>query len=217
MKLRILLVDDQGIFRRGTISILMNYDPEWEFFQAGDGLEAIEEAGRQLPHVVLMDILMPNLDGIQAALSIREKYPQTQIIMLSQELTEEKIHECLAAGIKGFVTKNSSNQALYDAIIAASTGKHYINGEIMDQACSKSEEQVTNRIFNGITLTEREYQVLELIIAGLTSMKIGERLGISNRTVDNHRLSILEKTGMENTSSLIRFYYRTKYGSGLAQ
>jgi DNA-binding NarL/FixJ family response regulator len=209
MKARILLADDHSLVRKGLASILKHHDSEWELFEATDGGDAIHQAGLLHPDLILMDYNMPGLDGIQASIEIRRKFPEIKIIMVSMDLTEEVVIGAMVAGVKGFIPKDSPDAELLAAIHEVLRGKYHLTGRILEIAQKQSEIRKRppgshNRIFS-----RRETDVLRLVVEGMTSVEIAEKLNISKRTVDHHRSNLLAKSGTNTQAALIRFALKT--------
>jgi len=209
MKARILLADDHSLLRKGLASILKHHNSEWELFEATDGEDAIKKAGLLRPDLILMDHIMPVLDGVHAAIEIRRKFPEIKIIMVSMDVTEEVIIQAMVAGVKGFIPKDSPEPELLAAIHEVLRGKYHLTGRIMEIAQRQSEirkhpPNTPDRIFS-----RRETDVLRLVVEGLTSIEIAEKLNISKRTVDHHRSNLLAKSGTNTQAALIRFALKT--------
>lgn len=209
MKARILLADDHSLLRKGLASILKHHNSEWELFEATDGEDAIKKAGLLRPDLILMDHIMPVLDGVQATIEIRRKFPEIKIIMVSMDVTEEVIIQAMVAGVKGFIPKDSPEPELLAAIHEVLRGKYHLTGRIMEIAQRQSEirkhpPNTPDRIFS-----RRETDVLRLVVEGLTSIEIAEKLNISKRTVDHHRSNLLAKSGTNTQAALIRFALKT--------
>jgi len=209
MKARILLADDHSLLRKGLASILKHHNSEWELFEATDGEDAIKKAGLLRPDLILMDHIMPVLDGVHAAIEIRRKFPEIKIIMVSMDVTEEVIIQAMVAGVKGFIPKDSPEPELLAAIHEVLRGKYHLTGRILEIAQRQSEirkhpPNTPDRIFS-----RRETDVLRLVVEGLTSVEIAEKLSISKRTVDHHRSNLLAKSGTNTQAALIRFALKT--------
>ena len=209
MKARILLADDHSLLRKGLASILKHHNSEWELFEATDGEDAIKKAGLLRPDLILMDHIMPVLDGVQATIEIRRKFPEIKIIMVSMDVTEEVIIQAMVAGVKGFIPKDSPEPELLAAIHEVLRGKYHLTGRILEIAQRQSEirkhpPNTPDRIFS-----RRETDVLRLVVEGLTSIEIAEKLNISKRTVDHHRSNLLAKSGTNTQAALIRFALKT--------
>jgi len=214
MNARILVVDGDVLIRKGLIYIIQKKEPQWEFFEAADGRDAISKSGMLQPHLILMDHFMQPLNGVKAAMTIRKKHPSIGIIMVSARLQEETIIKTLAAGIKGFVPKDSADSELMDAIYRVLDGGCHLTGRTLEIARNHSETvKFHPDPFPGL-FTRRETEILKLLVQGYTSRQIAEKLIISKRTVDHHRARLLSRTGTRTSLELIRFVMKTKMAEG---
>jgi two-component system, NarL family, response regulator NreC len=205
MRARILIVDDHALLRKGSIATLHKHDPELEFFEAANGIEAIEMAGKCEPDLILMDNLMPKFDSVHAVMEIRKKYPEMKIIMVSMDLSEDVMIQTMSAGVKGFVHKDAPEPELPEAVHKVLKGKYHLPTVALLKAQKLTEVKKRNKGSPGIILSDREKQVLKMLVLGYSSRQIGAELSISERTVDFHRANLREKTSKENTAALIRF------------
>jgi DNA-binding NarL/FixJ family response regulator len=203
MKIKILLADDHAILRDG-IRTALELEESFEIVgEATDGSEAIEGATRLLPDVILMDISMPSVDGIEASKAIKRMNPQIKIILLTMYDNRQFIEEALLAGIEGYILKMTRLDDVIKAIKAVYDGDNYFDPAVTSLLKADKPEEIKESKF--AILTEREREILQLIINGCTSNEISERLFISRFTVNNHRKSILLKLGLKNTAELIRY------------
>lgn len=196
-KIRVMVVDDDKIFRSGLKSIL---DPEEDLLvvaEAGNARDAVMEAATNNPDIVLMDIRMPEVDGITACRLIRSDHPEVKVLMLTSFEDEEAVLSSILAGAKGYLVKGVSPSELIKAIRAVADDQGLLDptvtGKVMERLgglIAKEEERKSQ------ILSDREREVLALVAEGLTNRQIGERLVISENTVRNHVSSILEKLGL---------------------
>jgi DNA-binding NarL/FixJ family response regulator len=205
MKLKILVADDHAIVRAGYISILKSQFSALEFHEAANGAEAIAVARKVLPDIILMDYIMPKMDGIRAASIIREHHPDIKIIIISMEMNEDVIMRARAGGVKGYLAKHCTTIELTECIQDVMKGKYYFSaclGQLPEKLISivKGEKGKNHSLF-----TPREMDIIVLVAYGYTSERIAKHLNISRRTVENHRLSMHEKTGTKTTGALVRF------------
>ena len=214
MAARILLADDHKLFIEG-LAELIRKRPDIELAgQAKDGLKAIEQAEKLKPDVILMDISMPDLNGIKAAKQIFAKNPDSniQIIMLSMYNSRELIVESLRAGAQGYILKECSSEELYEAIKTVMMGNYYIARSSLAVMVEdylrllKADERNSARL-----LSEREREVLKLLAEGKNAKEIAYDLSISKNTVDVHRRHIMEKTGCSSMAGLVRYAIREGY------
>ena len=134
MRARILIVDDPALLRKGSIATLHNHDPEWETFEAANGIEAIEMAGKCEPDLILMDNLMPKLDGVHAVMEIRKKYPEMKIIKVSMDLSEDIVIQTMAAGVKGFVHKDAPAPEQLEAVHKVMKSQYHLTPVTLSKA-----------------------------------------------------------------------------------
>lgn len=206
--IRILLVDDHKIVRDGIISLLQDESRYDIVGQAENGIEALDKIEKLTPDLVLLDINMPIMDGLECARQITEKFPGVKILTLTMLNEQEHIKNMLSAGAGGYLLKNSGKEELITAINTVMEGETYFSEEVknlimMDMIKKRNAAgKIAGEL---IPLTPRELDVLELIIDEYTNQEIADKLFISVRTVDAHRRNLLEKTGSRNTAGLVKF------------
>lgn len=205
-KIRVLIADDHAILREGIRALLRLSEDIEVVGEAADGVEAIERCRRLTPDVVLMDIAMPGLGGLEATLEIRKESPQTRILVLTQYEDREYIRRFLKAGVVGYVLKKAAASELVSAIRAAHRG-----GLVLDPAVAREVVQESTRgapagaVDPYETLTVREKQVLKLIAEGRSNKDAAQLLGISVKTAMSHRERVMEKLDLHSRTDLIRF------------
>jgi NarL family two-component system response regulator LiaR len=190
--IRVLLVDDHDMVRRGLATFLSIYDDLELVGEANNGSTALRRCAETQPDVVLMDLMMPDMDGPTATAEIRRRWPQTQVIALTSFPEPELLQKVLRAGAISYLLKNVSAAGLHDAITAAHAGRSILAPEAAQaliQAATKPRPP-------GDDLTARERDVLKLIVAGLNNVEIAERLIVSPSTIKTHVSSILTKLGV---------------------
>jgi NarL family two-component system response regulator LiaR len=192
--IRVMLVDDHTMVRHGLATFLMIYDDLELVGEADNGETAIELCGEIMPDVILMDMVLPKLDGVEATTAIRGKYPQVQVIALTSFKDEELINKALKAGAIGYLIKNVSAEELAQAIRSACKGRATLSPEVT-QIMVKSANQPPKP---GFDLTQRECEVLELLVEGLNNTQIAGRLTVSPSTVKTHVSNILSKLGVSS-------------------
>jgi len=210
-KLKIFLADDHHVFREG-IYALLNEDAQIEVIgEAADGREVIGNIGSKNVNVLLLDIDMPTINGLEVIDTIREKFPQIHILVFSMHDNEEYIRQMLAKGAKGYLLKSCKKEELFRAIKTVATGDTYLSEEVSKKLfhhISTIEKDQKNKI--DTPLTKREIEVLKLVATGLTNHSIGDRLNISHRTVDTHRRNIMEKLNLHNAVALTNYVAEKK-------
>ena len=209
-KVRVLIVDDHAIVRDG-VRMILEAQPDIEVVgEASDGREALEAARRLSPGVVLMDIAMPGMNGLEATAAIRQDLPDVQVLILTMHEDYEYFFELLRAGASGYVLKGASSDDLVSAIRAVHQGGVYLHPAVAKNLVSdyvKRMEPGEDRArYDG--LSDRERQVLKLVAGGETSRQIAEELFLSVNTVQTHRAHIMEKLGLHNRTDLIRYALR---------
>lgn len=209
-KVRVLIVDDHAIVRDG-VRMILEAQPDIEVVgEASDGREALEAARQLSPGVVLMDIAMPGMNGLEATAAIRQDLPDVQVLILTMHEDYEYFFEVLRAGASGYVLKGASSDDLVSAIRAVHQGGVYLHPAVAKNLVSdyvKRMEPGEDRArYDG--LSDRERQVLKLVAEGETSRQIAEELFLSVNTVQTHRAHIMEKLGLHNRTDLIRYALR---------
>ncbi|MBI5102152.1 MAG: response regulator transcription factor [Nitrospirae bacterium] len=205
-KIRVLIADDHALVREGIIAFLRCTEDIEVVAEASDGIEVIEKAKKFRPDIVLMDISMPRLGGLEATAEIRKFDPSIRILVLTQYEDKEYISRFLKAGVSGYLLKRAVGSDLVSAIRAVSGGETYLYPAVASKVVSSylgKEPLQTEDIYD--TLTDREKQVLKLIAEGYSHKEIGDMLKISPKTVIVHQTNTFEKLGFSNRSELIRF------------
>jgi DNA-binding NarL/FixJ family response regulator len=211
--IKILLVDDHQIIREGIKALLHNHKDFLIIGECDDGNEVDEFLKNTLADVVLMDINMPQMDGIQCTELITKKYQDIKVLALSMHNEERFISRIIEAGAYGYVLKDSGKKQLVEAIMAVSQGENYYDKEVTSILMSRymkntPDKQKTKKVILP-ELTPREIEILKLIAEELTNVEISEKLFISQRTVDTHRRNLLQKLGVKNTVGLIRYAFQS--------
>lgn len=213
-KIKILIADDHALVRTGIATLLQSYPEFVVVGEATDGNEAVEMTGKVQPDVVLVDLAMPKMNGIEATRQIRERYPNTKVLVLTMHENDEYIYQILKSGAGGYVLKDSSREELSSAIRAVARGEKFFSSrvsEIMVESFVKRREQLPVELSSAdIPLTKREKEILSLVAEGLTNQQIADKLFISPRTVDTHRTNIMQKLDLHDVASLVR--YAMKHG-----
>ncbi len=202
-KLKLIVVDDHTFFRIGVILTVNRLKYADVIAEASNGCELIDLLSTQKPDLILTDIKMPIMDGIDATREIKKRYPEIKIVALSMFMEEEYLEKMIDAGVDGFLLKNCEVEDLNKALIAVSQGKQYFSEEFLPFFTNKYLKKRNKP--SGVKLTNREKEILSLIARGLTNIEIAESLFISVRTVTSHRANINTKIGAKNTVSLLSY------------
>jgi len=208
--IKVVLVDDHTIVRKGLRSLLDAEADMDVIGEAGDGKEAIELVGQLKPHIVVMDIGMPVLNGLEATRRIIKKHPDTRVLILTMHTNEEYVFEILQAGASGYIIKKAAPTELVAAIRAVKQGESFlspsITRKVIDEYLQRAGEVKREDAFD--LLTDREREVLQLIAEGLSTREIAEKLFISTKTVETHRMHLMEKLDLHGTADLTRYAIR---------
>jgi len=207
-KIEILVVEDHTLVRDGIVALLKKVDEFDVIGEASNGLEATNMVEAISPDVVLMDISMPEMSGIEALRNMRLVSPEIKVILLSVEITQEFIAEALEHGVKGYIPKDISKQTLIDAIMKVNSGEEYFDPRVSEVIFKNFYQKKTNNstiIPECGKISKREEEILTMIGQGYSNLDIADKLFISVRTVDAHRSHIMKKMGLKNTVELIRF------------
>ena len=204
-KIRVMVVDDHDMVRRGLAAYFNTHPDLILVGEASDGQESLEVCQSQRPDVVLMDLIMPGIGGIEATRCIREQYPDTQVIALSSYQDKDLVQKAIQVGAISFLLKNVSGDDLADAVRSANAGQVTLAPEVTrDLIMASSQPQL------GHDLTPREREVLALMVEGLTNPQIANRLSISRATATAHVSHILSKLGVSNRQEAIVLAIRGK-------
>lgn len=205
-KFDLIIVDDHALFRRGISSALSAAQVLNSIHEAGNGLEFLELLKTKRPDVVLMDISMPGMDGIEATRRAVSLFPDLKVIALSMHTDMDHFQDMIDAGVMGFLSKDAAPEDVIDAITSVAEGNKVFSPELMYNLVKRMNLARTKTDL----LSDREKEVLQLISAGHSNQEIANSLHLSKRTIDKHRENILSKTQARNTAELIMFAIKNK-------
>ena len=209
-KIRILIADDHGIVRKG-LRLQLEQNNEFEVVgEATEGREAVRMAEELMPDVVIMDIAMPNLNGIQATTQVVKKNPQIGVIILSMYSDETYLMRTLAAGAKGYLLKDSADVDLHRAVEVVAQGKPFFSPAIADTLLEDYMRQLQQRGLQDSydLLTEREKEILQLLAEGKSNKDVAGILNLSTNTVETHRTRIMQKLDLHSTAEIVLYAVR---------
>jgi DNA-binding NarL/FixJ family response regulator len=207
MPVSVMLADDHAVVRDGLRALLEGGNDLQVVAVAGNGREAVAEALRLRPDIVIMDIAMPELDGVEATRRIVERSPETRVLILSMYLSAEHIYRALQAGAQGYVLKESAGEEVVDAIRALRAGKRYLSHRITETVIDDYLREGTN-VSPLDSLSLRERDVLQLVVEGRTNAAIAQALSLSPKTVETYRARIMKKLKVRDTVELVKFSMR---------
>ena len=208
--IKVLLADDHDVVRKGMKMLLEDEEGILVIGEAADGAEAIDKVKILMPDVVILDLTMPKMTGIEAAAVISQEYPSVKILIFSMHNNREYIINSVENGASGYLLKDTGKDELLRALTVVSEGRKYfppeISEDIIDELLAKNlsggAPAESKPIFQKITPKER--QILDLIVQGYNSREIADKLFLSIRTVDNHRANMMKKTKAKNTADLVK-------------
>ena len=204
MPIKVLVVDDHTVVRDG-LRFLLDAEEDIEVVgAAGDGREALKEAERVHPDVVLMDVAMPGLNGIEATRRFRKTLPDSKVLILSMHENSEYIHRALEAGARGYIVKESTGPEVAAAIRAVHAGRRYLGARIAETVL---EQYIKNCGADGPldSLSAREREIMQLVVEGRTSAEIARQVSLSAKTVETYRSRIMRKLGIGDLPALVKF------------
>lgn len=209
---RILLADDHVLIRHGIRNLISNNPALKVIGEVGDGEELLVFLERMVPDLLILDISMPKLTGIEAVSKVKKAYPQVKILMLTMHKNKQYFYHAMSAGADGYLMKEDSDEELLLAIKRIRDGKSYLSPFLsQDFADDVISAYRNNRSSPFETLTSREREVLNLVVEGHTSKAMADILHLSPRTVDHHRASLLKKFNMKNSVDLVNFAVRNGF------
>ena len=204
-KIKVLVVDDHAMFRQGIRALLEGCEDVEIVGEATEGREAIEKVLQLAPQVVLMDIAMPVMGGLEATRRIQKESPNTKVLVLTQYEDSEYILSLLRAGAKGYISKTATASELISAIRTVHQGESYLYPSATTTLIEEYLTRVGGEKNEYERLTDREREILQLVAEGRTNREIADRLFISIKTVLRHRTNVMEKLGFHNRTELIKY------------
>ena len=201
MNLKVLLVDDHAVMREGLAALLSRAGID-VIGTASNGREAVRLARELVPDAVVMDISMPDLNGIEAARQIRVRAPSVRVVMLSMHASREHVHQALAAGADGYVLKESAAAEVATAVRAVAAGRRYLSPSIEAAMLEAGGSAARGPVES---LSTRERQVLQLVVEGGSSAEIARTVHLSPKTVETYRSRLMKKLGVANVTALVKF------------
>ncbi len=205
----VVLADDHPVVRQGLRSLL---EAEGDFEVVGvaeNGLDAVRQVERLKPHVLVVDLMMPGMNGLEVARQLTESASHTRVIVLTMYANDAYLQEALRGGAAGYVLKDSSDSELIDAVRTVAAGRRYPSAALVERAIDEYAERAKQSgAAQHEALSAREREILQLVAEGHPSSEIGARLHMSPRTVETHRASLMRKLGLRTRTDLLRYAFR---------
>jgi DNA-binding NarL/FixJ family response regulator len=213
-KIKVILADDHAIFRKGVKSLLENEDDIEIIAEANNGEEAIEKVREHSPDVLMIDISMPKMSGIEATAIINKQFKQTKSLILSMHNNDDYILKAVECGAHGYLLKDTSKEEMLKALRSVASGEKYFAGTVsntivngyLNKVSTKESDDKSDRS----KLSRKEKAILQFIVEGLSSREIAEKLDLSGRTVENHRANMMKKINVRNAAELVRLAIELK-------
>ena len=205
MKIKIVVADDHQLFREGLVNLLESDETIEVIGEAENGKEAIEKVFELKPHILLTDIAMPEMNGMEATRQLKKKLPEIKIIAVSMHSDKQFVKGMLEAGTDAYLLKNCTHQQLLEAVHSVYNGKKYLSEDITELVISGYLDGSNVSDDNYTELSEREKEIFLLLAEGVSTREIGEKLFISVKTVGTHKQNILEKLGLKNNSDIVKY------------
>ena len=211
--MRLVIADDHELVRQGLRGVLAAR-PEWVICgEAGDGRQAVEQCREHKPHVAILDISMPELNGLEAARQIRKLSPATEVLILTMHDAEDLVNDLLSAGARGFILKTDTSRLLVTAIESLAAHKPFFTGKVsalvLDRFLHPREAEPAPAA-GGRRVTAREREIIQLLAEGRTSKEAAVHLGLSVKTIDAHRANIMHKLDIHSVTELVRYAVRNR-------
>ncbi len=211
-KIDVVVADDHKLFRKGICALLSDFNFVGQISEAGNGIELLNLLAsiKKLPHVVLLDLNMPGMDGIEAQQKIRKLYPSIKIVILTMEDDKQILLHLINEGVNGYLLKNADPDEMELALKKVMTQDFYFSEDISKLVMLSLAKKEKTKLSFEYELTERELQVLKLICMEKTAVEIAEELNLSSRTIEGYKGKLLEKTGTKNMAGLVLFAVKNK-------
>ncbi len=210
MSLKIMIADDHDIIREGIKNILKEHKEYEVVEEARDGREAVDKAGKIKPDILLLDISMPKINGLDTIGQIKHVSPDTKILIISVHKANAYIVKAFRAGAKGYLQKENAGEELLPALRKIASGSVYLTGAVSEYIIGKVINEIEGKPHKETLLTDREQEIMQLVADGKSAKEIAKVLFISPRTVENYKNSLLKKLGLKKTADLIK--YAIKHG-----
>lgn len=208
-KTTIVLADDHHVVRHGLKSL---FEAEEDFSVIGEvseGLKVVDAVEKLKPDVLVLDLMMPGLNGLEIARQVKKRFPSTRIVILSMHANESYVLEALRNGASGYVLKDSTTSDLVQAVHEVASGKRYLSPALSERAIDYYAQKIETESTDPYdSLTTREREIMQLTAEGNSSSKIAEMLSISSRTVETHRTNLMRKLNLQNQADVIRYALR---------
>lgn len=208
--LRIVIVDDHAVVRRG-VRALLESQPGWEVAgEAVTGREAVDLAKRLSPDIVVMDLSLPELNGLDAARQILKDSPRTEVLVLTMHHSEELVRNVLQAGARGYVLKSDADESLIAAVESLRHHKPFLTSTVTEFVLDDYVHRAEEDVVNAGTVTPREREIIQLLAEGKSNKETASALSVSVKTVEAHRANIMRKLRLRSVSDLVRYAIRNK-------
>ena len=206
MTITVFLADDHQIMRDGLRTLIETQPGLRVVGESGDGRETVREVGRLKPDVVLMDIAMPGLNGIEATRQIRRKNPSVEVVILSMYTTTEHVYRALEAGARGYLLKECAGHEVVEALRAAKAGRRFLSGKISEEDVEDHRRRARGKTASPLErLSPREREILQLVVEGKSSAAIAKLVFLSPKTVETYRSRLMKKLDVDDLPSLIKY------------
>jgi len=204
-KIKVLIVDDHLLVRSGIKSLLDDQTDIEISGEASSGEEAVEKARSLNPDVILMDISLPGISGLEASKIIKQEIPSAAVVILTMHDEREYVYNTLKMNIDGLLHKSASKQEIAAAIRSAASGEKFYGSTVSEMLVDHFVDRFKIDEINDLILTKREKEIVYLLAQGLSTSEIAERLSVSPRTIDTHRSNLIQKLNLNNSADLVRF------------